>query len=85
VLARHQQIRQQYLVQHVQASSPAYLQQAGTLTRLLLTSTAAVADAQTKAIVIIYRSLQAQASVWSYIDIFQSLNVICACIIPLSC
>ena len=47
VLARHQQIHQQYLVQHVQASSPACLQQAGSLARHFLTSTAAVADAQT--------------------------------------
>jgi hypothetical protein len=42
-----------------------------------------VADAQTKAILIIYRSLQAQASVLSYIDILQSLRLICGCMIPL--
>ena len=45
--------------------------------------TAALTDAQTKAILIIFRSLQAQASVLSYIDILQSLSVICACMIPL--
>jgi MFS transporter, DHA2 family, multidrug resistance protein len=83
MLARHQQIHQQYLVQHVQAGSPAYLQQAGSLTRHLLSSTAAVADAQTKAILIIYRSLQAQASVLSYIDILQYLSIICGCMVPL--
>jgi MFS transporter, DHA2 family, multidrug resistance protein len=70
-------------VQHVQAGSPVYLQQAGLLARHLLTSTAAAADAQTKTILIIYRSVQAQASVLSYIDILQSLSVICACMIPL--
>src|SRR5713101_6866741 len=63
--------------------SPAYLQQAGSLTRHLLSSTAAVADAQTKAILVIYRSLQAQASVLSYIDILQYLSIICGCMIPL--
>ncbi len=83
MLARHQQVHQQYLVQHVRASSPAYLQQAGALTRHLLSSTAAVADAQTKAMLIIYRSLQAQASVLSYIDILQYLSIICGCMIPL--
>jgi DHA2 family multidrug resistance protein len=78
VLARHQQIHQQYLVQHVQAGSPAYLQQAGLLTRHLLTSAA-----QTKAILLIYRSVQAQASVLSYIDILEYLSIICGCMIPL--
>jgi DHA2 family multidrug resistance protein len=83
VLARHQQVHQQYLVQHVQAGSPAYLQQAGLLTRHLLTSAAAVADAHTKAILLIYRSVQAQASVLSYIDILEYLSIICGCMIPL--
>jgi DHA2 family multidrug resistance protein len=78
-----QQVHQQYLVQHVQASSPAYLQQAGAVSRHLLTSTAALADAHAKAILIIYQSLQAQASVLSYIDILQSLSIICGCMIPL--
>jgi DHA2 family multidrug resistance protein len=49
----------------------------------LLTSAAAVADAQTKAILLIYRSVQAQASVLSYIDILQYLSIICGCMIPL--
>jgi MFS transporter, DHA2 family, multidrug resistance protein len=83
VLARHQQVHQQYLAQHVTGGSAAYLQQAGSLTRHLLTSTAALTDAQTKALQIIYRSVQAQASVLSYIDILQSLSILCACMIPL--
>jgi DHA2 family multidrug resistance protein len=83
MLARHQQIHQQYLVQHVQAASPAYLQQAGLLSRHLLSSTAAAADAQSKPILMIYQSVQAQASVLSYIDILQSLSFICAVMIPL--
>jgi DHA2 family multidrug resistance protein len=83
MLARHQQIHQQYLVQHVNGGSAAYLQHAGLLTRQLLTRTAALTDAQTKALLMIYRSVQAQASVLSYIDILQSLSIICACMIPL--
>jgi DHA2 family multidrug resistance protein len=83
VLARHQQIHQQYLVQHGYGSSPAYLQQAGSLSRQLLTSTTALTDAQAKAMLRIYQSLQVQASVLSYIDILQSISIFCACMIPL--
>ena len=83
VLARHQQVHQQYLVQHVYGSSPAYLQQTSSLSGQLLTSTAALADAQTKAMLNIYQSLQAQASVLSYIDILQAISMFCACMIPL--
>jgi DHA2 family multidrug resistance protein len=83
MLARHQQIHQQYLVQHVYGSSPAYLQQIGSLSRQLLTSTTALTDAQAKAMLRIYQSLQMQASVLSYIDILQSLSIFCGCMIPL--
>ena len=76
-------VHQKYLVQHVQAASPAYLQQAGSLTRHLLTNAAASADAQAKAILLIYRSVQAQASVLSYIDILHYLSIICGGMIPL--
>jgi DHA2 family multidrug resistance protein len=83
VLARHQQLHQQYLVQHVVGSGQAYLQQAGALSRQLLLSTAAQGDAQAKAMLRLYQSLQLQASVLSYIDILQSLSIFCACMIPL--
>jgi len=83
MLARHQQTHQQYLAEHVNGGSTAYLQHAGLLTRHLLTSSAALSDAQTKALLMIYRSVQAQASVLSYIDILQSLSIICACMVPL--
>jgi DHA2 family multidrug resistance protein len=83
VLARHQQVHQQYLVQHVSGGSAAYLERTGLLTHHLLSSSAALTDAQTKALFMIYRSAQAQASVLSYIDILESLSIICACMVPL--
>ena len=83
VLARHQQIHQQYLVQHVVGSSPAYLEQVGNISRRLLMSTAAITDANAKAMGQIYQSVLTQASVLSYIDILQSLSLFCACMIPL--
>jgi len=83
VLARHQQLHQQYLVQHVFSSGAAYQQQAGSLSRQLLRSTASLVDSQSKAMLNLYQSLQLQASVLSYIDILQSLSIFCACMIPL--
>lgn len=44
MLARHQQVHQQYLVQHIYGSSPTYLQQIGSLSRQLLTNTTALTD-----------------------------------------
>ena len=83
VLARHQQIHQQYLAQHVFTSGAAYQQQSGSLSRQLLSTTASLVDAQSKAMLNLYQSLQLQASVLSYIDILQSLSMFCACMIPL--
>jgi DHA2 family multidrug resistance protein len=83
VLARHQQLHQQYLVQHVFGSGAAYQQQLGMLSRQMLTRTAAMADGQAQAMLQIYQSLQLQASVLSYIDILQALSVFCGCMIPL--
>jgi len=83
VLARHQQIHQQYLVQNVYGSGAAYMRQAQALKQQLLTHTAASADAQRGAMFQIYQTLQLQASVLSYIDILQMLSVFCACMIPL--
>jgi MFS transporter, DHA2 family, multidrug resistance protein len=70
-------------VQHVSGGSVAYLERTGLLTRHLLNSTAALTDAQTKAILVIYHSVQTQASVLSYIDVLEFLAIICACMVPL--
>jgi len=83
MLARHQQVHRQYLVQHVYASGAAYQQQLGMLSRQMLTRTAAMADGQTRAMLQIYQSLQLQATVLSYIDILQALSIFCGCMIPL--
>jgi DHA2 family multidrug resistance protein len=83
VLARHQQIHQQYLVRNVYGSGAAYIQQAQALKQQLMTHMAASADAQKGAMFQIYQTLQLQASILSYIDILQMLSIFCACMIPL--
>jgi MFS transporter, DHA2 family, multidrug resistance protein len=47
-------------------------------------STAAFSDAQRGSYLRIYQSLQAQASVLSYIDVLSMLAVFCACMIPMA-
>jgi len=84
MLARHQQIHQAYLTQNIVASNPAWQSSLGTLTRSLSLQTGAVTDAQRGAYLRIYQSLQAQASVLSYVDILSSLALFCAFMIPLA-
>ena len=83
VLARHQQLHQQYLAQHVYGSNSAYLQQSTALASNLLGHFAASADAQSGALLRLYSQMQAQASVLSYLDVLRSLSFFCACMIPL--
>lgn len=84
VLARHQQIHQQYLVQHVVTSGAVYQQKLGATTQGLMQHFSARTDAQYGAMTNLYRSLQTQAGVLSYIDVLQSLSIFCACMVPLA-
>ena len=83
MLARHQQVHQQYLVQHVVGSSSAFLRQSGALTSALLSHFTAKGDAQSGAFLKLYQQLEMQASVLSYIDVLRSLSFFCACMVPL--
>lgn len=83
VLARHQQIHQQYLAQHVTAGDSNYVEQLAALQHSLGQHFASATDARAGAALQIYQSLQRQASVLSYIDVIESLAVFCACMIPL--
>jgi DHA2 family multidrug resistance protein len=83
VLARHQQVHQQYLVQHVFASGPAYQEQIRALGHRVSLHSGSSADTQSHALLQIYQSLQAQASILSYIDVLTMLSIFCACMIPL--
>jgi DHA2 family multidrug resistance protein len=83
VLARHQQIHQMYLAQHVFSSSSAFQQQSSGLTSNLLSQFASRNDAYTGALLRLYQQMQAQASVLSYLDVLRSLSLFCACMVPL--
>jgi MFS transporter, DHA2 family, multidrug resistance protein len=82
VLARHQQVHQSYLGQHVNGSSMPLQQRTGNLTTQLLLHSSA-ADAHSGALFQIYQQMQAQASLLSYIDVLRALSLFCACMVPL--
>jgi MFS transporter, DHA2 family, multidrug resistance protein len=82
MLARYEQVHQQYLAQHVYGGG--YLQKAGSLSQQFLTRTAALTDAHSKAMLSLYQSVQAQPSVLSYIDILQTLRILYTCMVPWS-
>ncbi|MBB5339429.1 DHA2 family efflux MFS transporter permease subunit [Tunturiibacter gelidoferens] len=84
VLARHQQVHQTYLVQNVVGSSQQWMSSVHALTSSLQHGSAALSDAQRGACLRIYQSLEAQASVLSYIDVLSMLAVFCACMIPMA-
>ena len=83
VLARHQQIHQQYLVQNAVGGDVNYGAQLSGLQHNLVRHFASTADISSGAAYQIYQSLQQQASVLSYIDVIESLAIFCACMIPL--
>lgn len=84
MLARHQQLHQQYLVAHVEASNPAWVERFNAFTQQALRNAASLADAQQTAMARIYQIVQAQASVMSYVDIVEFLAIFAACMVPLA-
>ena len=83
VLARHQQVHQTYLVQHVIGSGSTYQQQVSGLSHQLSLHSGSATDTQNHVLLQMYQSLQAQASILSYIDIIRMLSIFCGCMIPL--
>ena len=73
MLARRGQFHQSRLVGNVAASNPAYLAALHNLTGTLTHAGAAVAAAPQMAMAMIYNTVQDQASILSYMDVFQVL------------
>ena len=84
MLARHQQVHQQYLTKHANAGNPAYTDRLAALTQAAMARAASQVDAQHHAVLQFYRQMQQQASVLSYLDVMQLLAIIAFCAIPLA-
>lgn len=84
LLARHEQVHQQYLVKHVYDGSPEWMSRFQTMTQQELTRLSSTPDAQHHALAQFYRTVQTQAGILSYLDVLQILAVFAACMIPLA-
>jgi DHA2 family multidrug resistance protein len=73
MLARRSQFHQTRLIGNVSASDPAYIAALHNITGTLLHAGVAAAGAPQMAIATIYNSVQNQASIMSYLDVFQIL------------
>jgi DHA2 family multidrug resistance protein len=82
ILARRAQVHQRFLVQHVSNGSLAWMNRFQALTQQALGNSPSSHDAQNHALAQIYQTVQAQASVPSYIDLFQILAVFAALMVP---
>jgi DHA2 family multidrug resistance protein len=82
VLARSAQVHQSYLTDHLVPSSPAY-QQALRAGAALAPGTAP-ADAQQHALALIAQTVQQQATLLSYIDVFAGYALMAAILVPIA-
>jgi DHA2 family multidrug resistance protein len=71
-------------VQNVVGSGQQWINSVQGLTSSLQHGAAALADAQNGAYLRLYQSLQAQASVLSYIDVLSALALFCAVMVPMA-
>ncbi len=84
MLARRQQVHQQYLVKNVSNGNTAWMNRYHSMTQQALGQSPSLHDAQHHALAQFYRVVQAQAGVLSYLDILQMLAIFAACMVPLA-
>jgi DHA2 family multidrug resistance protein len=82
ILARHQQLHQTELVQHLSPTNPVLQQRLNSFTTLFSQFSDPV-TAQQQAIGQVGRTLGQQALLWSYIDDLRYMAMVCFCCIPL--
>jgi MFS transporter, DHA2 family, multidrug resistance protein len=82
--AQRQQFHQSRLVEHISPSDIGYQQTIDALTRQLVGQGSSQPDAAAQAIASIGKTLQAQVDLLSYIDVFWSLAIIGALMVPLA-
>ncbi len=83
MLARRSQWHQARLVETLNPLNPNYVQGVGQFTRALGQTASDAGDASTQALAGIYRTLQRQALMLSYIDVFHVLMIVVFASIPL--
>ncbi len=83
IVARHQQLHQNELLHSLTPSSPIYQNQLHALQQYLYQQGYGPVDSANKALGLIGGQLEAQARLWSYVDDFRYLALVCFGCIPI--
>lgn len=84
LLAQRQQFHQSRLIEHATPSDLGYQQTLDQMTRYFQAQGASASDAASQAIAWVGRTLQQQVDLLAYIDVFWSLAIIAALLIPIA-
>lgn len=84
LLAQRQQFHQSRLIEHAAPSDLGYQQTLDQMTRFFQAQGASASDAASQAIAWVGRTLQQQVDFLAYIDVFWSLAIIAALLIPIA-
>ncbi len=83
LLDRRAQVHQNFLVEHVNASNPAYQAMVSGMTHRLTAAGSSAAQAAAQSNGLVYRMIQRQSSLLAYVDNFRMLALIFLLLIPL--
>ncbi len=83
IVARHEQLHQNELVRSLVPSSPTFQNQLQALQQYLYTQGYGPVEAMRKALALISGELTAQSRLWSYVDDFRYMALVCFACIPI--
>ena len=84
VLAQRQQFHQSRLVEHIAPSDVGYQQTIDTMTRFFRAQGSNASDAASQAVAWVGQTLQHQVDLLAYIDVFRTLAIIGAIMVPVA-
>lgn len=83
LLARHSQVHQNFLIEHVSRANLLLQPRLDGLSRQFLSGGSGITEASNQAMAQIYRSVQQQAAVLAYLDVIQFFAILALCMVPL--
>lgn len=84
VLMYREQFHQSRLIEHIVPSNPAYQRSLEQLTHLLESRGVGAVEAANQAFAAINQTVQQQAALWAYIDVFVALGCVALAAVPLA-
>jgi DHA2 family multidrug resistance protein len=83
LLARHSQLHQNFLSEHVTSGNPMYQSTIDTMTRQFRGAGSGLAEASNRAMGQLYHVVQQQAALLAYLDVIQFFAIAAICMVPL--